>query len=234
MEPGQQQARGAGRGTPAGRGAAAAGAQPQTPPRGAPLDPEAPANRVLYQRLVELEGVERGRQELMPGLMEALRERPSPREHQTRIKPPKYDSKTDIRQYLELFNNVAAVNQWTDAESSLQLKLALDGTARQCLQGDTFDELAYSLLTRFEPSVDEALRELWTLKWRAGEDLHAFADYAKRLVQRANPGLGDEQHQAMAIREIVEATGDRLLTRAKTASGRWFHRRAIMDTRLPE
>ena len=179
----------------------------------APLDPAAPCNRAVHERLIAMEAAERGRQELMPGLLEVIQQQRQQHDGRRRVKTPTYDGKSDIRQFLALFNHVAEVNRWEGDETCLQLKLALSGTTRQCLQGDTYEELTQSLLNRYEISEDEALRELRGLKWRSGEDLHQFADYAKRLVERANPGLREDQTQAMAIREIVEATGDKQLRR---------------------
>ena len=39
-------------------------------------------------------------------------------------------------------------NQWDDQERTLHLKLALQGTAAECVQGDTADELAESLVQK--------------------------------------------------------------------------------------
>ena len=184
---------------------------------GAAADPAAPCNRDVHERLIAMEAADRARQEMMPGLLEVIRQQGQRQDdrpvHHKPVKTPNYDGKSDVRQFLNLFNQVAEVNRWEEAETCLQLRLALNGTARQCLQGDTYEELTQSLLNRYEMSEDEALRELRSLKWRSGEDLHQFADYAKRLVERANPRLAEDQLQAMAIREIVEATGDRHLRR---------------------
>ena len=50
--------------------------------------------------------------------------------------------------HREIFEEVAEQTKWDDKERNLHLKLALQGTAIDCVQGDTAEQIAQSLLTR--------------------------------------------------------------------------------------
>ena len=129
------------------------------------------------------------------------------------IPAPKFDGTSDVRKFLQTFAEVAEQNQWDDQERTLHLKLALQGTAAECVQGDTADELAESLVTRFQLSREEARRELRGLKLRSGQDIHKFGNLVMKLVKMAEPDLDGEQLDDKATTELVDAIGDRFLTR---------------------
>ena len=76
------------------------------------------------------------------GLLAALNGRRKP------IPAPKFDGTSDVRKFLQTFAEVAEQNQWDDEERNLHLKLALQGTAADCVQGDTTEQIAESLLTQ--------------------------------------------------------------------------------------
>ena len=141
------------------------------------------------------------------GLLEALNGRRKP------IPAPKFDGTSDVRKFLQTFTEVAELNQWGEEERNLHLKLALQGTASECVQGDTADEIAQSLLTRFQLSQEEARRELRHLKLKQGQDIHKFGNMVMKLVKMADPELEGEQLDDRATAELVDAIGDRFLTR---------------------
>lgn len=141
------------------------------------------------------------------GLLAALNGRRKP------IPAPKFDGTSDVRKFLQTFAEVAEQNQWDDEERNLHLKLALQGTAADCVQGDTTEQIAESLLTRFQLSREEARRELRNLKLKPGQDIHKFGNLVMNLVKMADPDLDGEQLDDRATAELVDAIGDRLLTR---------------------
>ena len=143
----------------------------------------------------------------MEGLVAALNGRRKP------IPAPKFDGTSDIRKFLQTSAEVAEQNQWDEEERTLHLKLALQGTASECVQGDTADEMAQSLLTRFQLSREEARRELRSLKLKPGQDIHKFGNLVMKLVKMADPELEGEQLDDRATAELVDAIGDRFLTR---------------------
>ena len=110
------------------------------------------------------------------GLLEALNGRRKP------IPAPKFDGTSDVRKFLQTFTEVAELNQWGEEERNLHLKVALQGTASECVQGDKADEIAQSLLTRFHLSQEEARRELRHLKLKQGQDIHKFGNMVMKLV----------------------------------------------------
>lgn len=141
-------------------------------------------------------------------LARALRQ-PNRRE----VKPPTYDGKSDVRKFLDLFQNVVDVNRWNDDTAALNFQLALTGTARECLHGNTYDELRESLQHRYQTTQEEARRELRNLRWRTGEDVFQFGDHVKKLVRLAHPDMDDEQRNQLVVAELVEAAGDKMLRR---------------------
>ena len=129
------------------------------------------------------------------------------------IDSPTFDGTTDVRKFLQTFAEVAEANNWGDHERTLRLKLALRGTASECAHGDTADEIAESLLNRFQLTREEARRELRNLKLRAGQDIHLFGNLVMKLVRMAEPDFDAEQLDERATAELVDAIGDKLLTR---------------------
>ena len=143
----------------------------------------------------------------METLVQELRGRRRP------LAAPSFDGIGDVRRFLETFNQVAEANGWRDEERALQFKLTLRGTAADCIQGETFEEMCESLLSRLELSREEARRELRNLKLKTGQDVHLFADRVMKLVKIAEPELDEGQRDERATAELVDAIGDRLLTR---------------------
>ena len=129
------------------------------------------------------------------------------------IPSPIFDGTTDVRKFLHTFGEVAEANHWDDDERSLQLKLALRGTAAECAQGETTEEIAESLVNRFQLTREEARRELRNLKLKAGQDIHLFGNLVMKLVRMAEPDLDQDALDDRACAELVDAIGDRLLTR---------------------
>lgn len=129
------------------------------------------------------------------------------------IDSPTFDGTTDVRKFLQTFAEVAEGNNWEDNERTLRLKLALKGTASECAHGDTADEIAESLLNRFQLTREEARRELRNLKLRAGQDIHLFGNLVMKFVRMAEPDFDVEQLDERATAELVDAIGDKLLTR---------------------
>ena len=136
------------------------------------------------------------------GLSAALNGRRKP------IQASKFDGMSDVRNFLQSFTEVAELNQWSEEEINLHLKLALQGAASECVQGDTTEEIAQSLLTRFELSQQEAKRELRHLKLKQGQDIHKFGNMVMKLVKMADPELEGEQLDDRATAELVDAIGD--------------------------
>ena len=146
-------------------------------------------------------------EDIVQRFLEALNRRRKP------ISAPTYDGMTDVRKFLQTFGEVAQQNAWDDDERTLHLKLALKGPAADCAHGDTAEEIAESLLTRYELTREEARRELRNLRLRAGQDIHLFGNLVMKLVRIAEPELEGDQLDDRATAELVDAIGERMLTR---------------------
>ena len=102
---------------------------------------------------------------------------------------PTFDGTTDVQKFLQMFAEVARAYQWDEEDRTLHLKLALKGTAAECTQGETAEEVAEYLVNRFQLTREEARRELRNLKLRAGQDIHLFGNMVMKLVRMAEPDL---------------------------------------------
>lgn len=130
-----------------------------------------------------------------------------------KLPTPKYDGTTDVTRFLTTFQEVSDANEWDDEARAIRLKLALQGTAADLVQGDDYETLAESLLTRFEMTREEARRELKSLRLKPGQDIHVFGDRVMKLVRLSDPEQNAEARDEFATRELVEAITDRHLTR---------------------
>ena len=148
------------------------------------------------------------RPEWMEVLVERLR-----RGQRRPIPAPTFDGVGDVTKFLNNFQEVADLNDWDDDERALRLRLALQGGAADYGQGETYEELAESLLVRYRATREEARRALKDLRLRPGQDVFAFGNQVMKLVRIADPDLDAAQRDERAIAELVEAIGDRHLTR---------------------
>jgi hypothetical protein len=145
---------------------------------------------------------------MMNGILQGLN-----RNRRKPISAPKFDGTTDVRAFLKTFLEVAEKNDWDDEERALQLKLVLSKSALECLQGDTVEEMGESLITRYESTKEEARRDLRNLKLKPGQDIHQFANMVMKLVKITDPELDGEDLDERATTELIDAIGDRHLTR---------------------
>ena len=130
-----------------------------------------------------------------------------------KVKAPVFDGKTDVQSFIDTFEQVCLLNNWSEEEKALHLRLSLKESAARCVYGNSYEGMKGSLLSRYELSADEALRELRSLTIRPAENIYEFAEYVKRLVRLGHPTLTEDQRTETAIRELVEAIGDKWLRR---------------------
>lgn len=129
------------------------------------------------------------------------------------LKVPDYDGESDVRTFIDLFEEVAQLNQWDDREKLLHMKLSLKGSARAAVNAGDYDNIRRSLIQRFETPMNTARKELRTLRRRPNESIHKFSDYIKRMVDLSYPTVNVEQRELMAMDELIDRSGDRLLQR---------------------
>lgn len=129
------------------------------------------------------------------------------------ITAPTFNGEGDVRAFLRNFHEVAEVNEWDDEERSLRLRLSLQGRATGQAEDLDYAGLAETLIARYEISREEARRELKHLRLRAGQDIFAFGEQLMKLIRIAEPELRARARDERATAELIEAIGDKHLTR---------------------
>lgn len=142
-------------------------------------------------------------------LTEALRQTAG----RSTVKAPYFDGKSDVRQFIDTFSEVKALNRWGDREAKLQLRMAVPYNVAESLTGDNCEEMLDSLLNRFALSSEEARRELRASRPRRGENIYDYGNHVLKMVKLAYPQLNEEQHKDTAIAELLDSIGDWVLRR---------------------
>jgi hypothetical protein len=68
------------------------------------------------------------------------------------MKPPKFDGKTPLDEFVIAFQNCAAFNRWSEEEKTAHLKNSLTGVATQLLKDSadsTYEQLMEKMERRF-------------------------------------------------------------------------------------
>lgn len=128
---------------------------------------------------------------------ELMRNRPS------NITPPTFDGSADVEDFLEMFDDIAELNQWTPEERKLRLQLAIVGPARSGLYGRTYEELKQRLLTQNSLTMESASGILKALKLRPGDNVYHFADKLHKLVRKAFPEMDAQAISRHVMREMI-------------------------------
>jgi len=119
------------------------------------------------------------------------------------IAPPTYDGSSDVEEFLELFENIAGHNAWSDDEMVIRLKLAVIGPAQLGLQGQKYKELKKRLLAQNTISAENAMGLLKTLKLRPGDNIYHFSDKLQKLVSKAFPEMNPPAITKHVMREMM-------------------------------
>lgn len=96
-------------------------------------------------------------------------------------RPPKYDGKTDVEQFISDFVEQCEVNVLSDSEALVALKSCLFGEAIPCKRGRSIEEIVENLRLRFGISIREAKVELASLQ-QGQRNFHQLADEVIRLT----------------------------------------------------
>jgi len=81
--------------------------------------------------------------------------------------------------------------------------LALRGEAAKCVVSDHNAEIINQLLQRYGLRESQAYLMLKKIKFRLGEDLNMFISQLRRILSTAHPNLGENELEAMAIKELL-------------------------------
>ena len=129
------------------------------------------------------------------------------------------DGKQSWSDWLDHFDSVADVNEWSADTKKKWIRARLTGRAatafRRLPEADraTFDKIVAGFTKRFEP---ECRRELYAAEFqrrrkRRSEDWAAFGEDLKTLVERAYPTLQVEAHEVLALNHFLTHIEDQQL-----------------------
>ena len=121
------------------------------------------------------------------------------------------DSKLEWRDYLSLFEMVAAWNEWTDQQKALQLAMSMSGSAQKFvlrLPADTvrsFKDLVAALTRRYEPEEREAncMAEFQSRQRQLGKSVEDFGTALQSLAAKAFPGTTADALEKMVIHQFI-------------------------------
>jgi len=113
----------------------------------------------------------------------------APRERRKPVKPPKWEEKQDMGEYLQLFSTIADHNEWDDVEAAIQLRCSLTGSPQLTAFSYPdyhFRDLRNELLNRYGIEPKDARFEIRRLKRERGVTPEQLADEIRRLVRLGN------------------------------------------------
>ena len=132
------------------------------------------------------------------------------------VMPDTFSGDGKFDDWKEHFENVAAVNSWTDDEKLLWLKVRLTGKAQKAFKrlGDAdradYKKAMEALLERFEPASKRELyvAEFQVRRKKKNESWADFADDLMSLADKAYADLQEEARERLALNAYLEQIDD--------------------------
>lgn len=118
---------------------------------------------------------------------------------------PTFDGMTDVEDFITQFERVATFMHWAEDEKLIRFQMAIIGAAKKGLTANSYEGICAQLRSRYQLSENGSVALLKSLKWKAGDSVHEFAAYVRRLVTAAFPELNDKQKEQRAIKELTNA-----------------------------
>ena len=123
------------------------------------------------------------------------------------VLPETFDGTGSWSDWCFHFENVAAVNGWSDAQKLQWLRVRVTGRAQKALHrlpapaSVTYEATRDALRARFEPDSRQTryLAEFQSRRKKAGEGWADFADDLRALADRAYPTLQEEARERLSI-----------------------------------
>ena len=123
------------------------------------------------------------------------------------VLPEPYDGSGSWSEWSFHFENVAAVNNWDDAQKLQWLRVRVTGRAQKALhrlQGSTdmtYEATRDALKARFDPESRRTRyqAEFQTRRKKASEGWADFADELRSLADKAYPDLGEDARERLSI-----------------------------------
>ena len=130
------------------------------------------------------------------------------------MKPPKFDGRGSLDEFVMAFENCADFNQWTERDKAAYLRNSLAGNAAQFLRDsarDTYSELVRKLDQRYgTKNQQERYRaEIRSRRRRKDEPVTELAESIRGLIRLAYPGdLSNETNTVLARDAFLTALND--------------------------
>jgi len=128
------------------------------------------------------------------------------------VLPDPFSGEGSWDSWIVHFEDVAAVNNWGDAQKLLWLRVRLTGRARTAYQGlsagakESYEESKKALKERFEPTSKQELYRA-ELQTRRKSKTEGWADYAealKRLTDKAFPDLQAAAKEQLGLMQYLD------------------------------
>ena len=140
----------------------------------------------------------------------------APRPARPLVLPESFNGETDYCDWIDHFENVAAVNAWDDNAKLQWLKVRLTGRAQTALKRlpdatrRSYNETLAALKKRFEP---ESKRELYAAEFqtRRKGKTESWADFAedlRRLADRAHADLEEAAREKLSLTRYLDQIAD--------------------------
>ena len=138
---------------------------------------------------------------------------------QLRVKPPRYDGKDDIYEYLDSFEICCQINRWSPYLKGLHLANSLTGSARGILTELQRHEKTdiYILINKLKERYGSQNQnvifrtELQSRTRKIGETIPELAQNIKKLTLMAYPNATKEFTDTLARDHFIEAINDETL-----------------------
>ena len=115
------------------------------------------------------------------------------------VRVPSYDGKTDVEDFINLFEYICYLYEWNPRTATVKLKTSLQGTAMECARGDDCAAIFTALRAKFGITSAEAKRSLLSMKTGQTDRLRELADRIKKLTQLAYPDLEAEMIGVLSL-----------------------------------
>lgn len=143
-----------------------------------------------------------------------------PQEGRIRYRPDRFDGLSSWRDYETHFEECAYLNQWSDDDKAMFLRVSMTGTARQVVtdlvrqrppdQPPTYNDLLQALRCRFHHACQQELyrAKLVTCERANGESLPALASRIRRDVELAYPTYNSVAREDQCLEKFLSAIAD--------------------------
>ena len=127
------------------------------------------------------------------------------------VLPDMFSGEGNWEDWFDHFNNVAAVNKWTDEQKLLWVKVRLTGRAQTAFKKlsdadkESFEAATKALKDRFEPKSKKELyiAEFYARRKRKTEGWAEYGEDLRVLVDKAFPSLAADAKQLLALQHFM-------------------------------